>query len=324
MSEVISSGITLTIPTLGETNWDQVLKLLCFQKLSEHDHTGGGKGLQLSTNSIASDAITGPKIRLANSSPLRGRNAANNADISLLQVSAGDLLQLLTATQGVAGTSTSHLPIISQIQNGSTVFATAAGGTANAQTATISPAPSAYVTGQLFCYTPTVSNTGATTINFNSLGALTASYMGFACVGGEIVSGVRCWVLVTGASTCQILNHGGGWATWTPTYGGTGSLTFTSVTTNLGVYQRHGSLVKFILDATGTAGGTTNNGLTVSAPIATSFSSGAFGAFAADGGTSKGAIGRWVSGTNLVVYKYDLSNYTLGTAQIALSGDYRI
>jgi hypothetical protein len=62
MSEIISSGITLTIPTLGETNWDQVIKTLCFQKISEHDHTGGGKGNQIGTNAIANLAITTGKI----------------------------------------------------------------------------------------------------------------------------------------------------------------------------------------------------------------------------------------------------------------------
>lgn len=84
MSETLSSGLTITIPTIGETNWDQTIKLLCFQKISEHDHTGGGKGIQIGTTALAADSVTSAKIRLTNNQFLRARNAANSADISLI------------------------------------------------------------------------------------------------------------------------------------------------------------------------------------------------------------------------------------------------
>lgn len=90
MSEVISSGLTLTIPTLGDTNWDELIRDSCFLKISEHDHTGGGKGLQLATAAIQDSAITGAKIRLANNEALKGRNAANSADIQLIKVDTSD------------------------------------------------------------------------------------------------------------------------------------------------------------------------------------------------------------------------------------------
>jgi hypothetical protein len=47
------------------------------------------------------------------------------------------------------------------------------GGTANAITLTLSPAPTAYATNMEIVFTPTANNTGATTINVNSLGAKT-------------------------------------------------------------------------------------------------------------------------------------------------------
>lgn len=57
-----------------------------------------------------------------------------------------------------------------QVQNSSINFVTA-GGTANAITLTLAIAPSAYVVGQVFCFLATNTNTGATTINVNGLGA---------------------------------------------------------------------------------------------------------------------------------------------------------
>lgn len=62
MSETISSGVTITIPTLGEQNWDQTIRDNCFVPLSAHDHTGSGMGLQLGTNSLQASAVTTAKI----------------------------------------------------------------------------------------------------------------------------------------------------------------------------------------------------------------------------------------------------------------------
>lgn len=51
----------------------------------------------IATAGITDDAVTGPKIRLANASPLRARNAANSADVNLFRLTSGDLLDLETA-----------------------------------------------------------------------------------------------------------------------------------------------------------------------------------------------------------------------------------
>lgn len=68
-----------------------------------------------------------------------------------------------------------------------------AGGTANAITATTSPTLSAYSAGQLVSFIANATNTGATTVNLDSLGAKNIykrSLSGpVALVGGEIVSG---------------------------------------------------------------------------------------------------------------------------------------
>ena len=65
------------------------------------------------------------------------------------------------------------LPNSTDVQNQTFLYASA-GGTADALTLTVSPAPTAYVTGQRFSFKATATNTTTTpTINVNSLGAKT-------------------------------------------------------------------------------------------------------------------------------------------------------
>ena len=62
------------------------------------------------------------------------------------------------------------IPNHKDVQN-SAMVAGAAGGTANALTLTLAPAPTAYATYQRFIFKASSSNTGAATLNVNSLGA---------------------------------------------------------------------------------------------------------------------------------------------------------
>jgi hypothetical protein len=67
------------------------------------------------------------------------------------------------------------------------------GGTADAVTLTYSVAPNAYVQGQKHAFKATANNTGATTVNVNSLGVKNifkkTSAGVAACIGGEIENG---------------------------------------------------------------------------------------------------------------------------------------
>lgn len=63
------------------------------------------------------------------------------------------------------------------------------GGTANAQTLTYSVAPAAYYQGQIFAFIAGATNTGACTLNVNSLGAKNVYLGNAALTGGEILSG---------------------------------------------------------------------------------------------------------------------------------------
>lgn len=63
------------------------------------------------------------------------------------------------------------------------------GGTANAITLTYTTAPTAYIQGQRFAFKASATNTAATTINVNALGALNVYNRLAPLVGGEIVNG---------------------------------------------------------------------------------------------------------------------------------------
>lgn len=53
MSEVISNGLTLTVPTRGDTNYHDTMRNGVFAPVSDHDHTGSGNGVQIAPAAIA-------------------------------------------------------------------------------------------------------------------------------------------------------------------------------------------------------------------------------------------------------------------------------
>lgn len=79
------------------------------------------------------------------------------------------------------------------------------GGTANAHTLTYSVAPTSLVAGDRYTFKAGATNTGATTLNINSLGAIAVQVNGNACAGGEIVSGYYHEVCFDGTNF-QLLN----------------------------------------------------------------------------------------------------------------------
>lgn len=101
MSKTLNSGLSLTIPSAGETNWATLMEA-CFQKISEHDHTGNGKGALIAAAAIASDALTDEKIRLRNNQWLRARNAADTNDVNILRVTTGNVLELNLSIDGTS------------------------------------------------------------------------------------------------------------------------------------------------------------------------------------------------------------------------------
>jgi hypothetical protein len=108
------------------------------------------------------------------------------------------------------------------------------------------------------------------------------------------------------------------WFDYTPTYGGTGSLTFTSVTTQEATYAIKGTAIHLILGAVGTTGGTASSGIRFTIPLAISTPRYFYcsGAKVSDSG-AKGAFvqNEVLGGLSLTVYKYDVSNFGLGAAR---------
>lgn len=103
--------------------------------------------------------------------------------------------------------------------------------------------------------------------------------------------------------------------TFTPSaYGGTGSLTFTSVTPSNNFYLIIGDLLYLHFRATGTTGGTTSSELTWDLPGGLTAQAGnlelACSVFENSGNSKPGRCYA-VSGTQFRVSKYDVSNFTL-------------
>jgi hypothetical protein len=89
-----TSGLTIKSPTRGTKNYEETLRTDTWQKISEHDHTAGGKGNQLGTGALVDDAVTDAKLRLRNNFYLRARNAASNADVDTIKLNTNDHLQI--------------------------------------------------------------------------------------------------------------------------------------------------------------------------------------------------------------------------------------
>lgn len=84
-----------------------------------------------------------------------------------------------------AGNSVRYEQLTSAGQDsGMTVLSSVAG--TNTITGTLTPTLTAYAAGQRFVFTPANTNTAATTLNINSVGAKSIFWNGAACVGGEV------------------------------------------------------------------------------------------------------------------------------------------
>lgn len=56
------NNLFITLPSRGDTNWDELVKLLVFQKISDHDHTGSGSGAKITTAAITDANVTEAKL----------------------------------------------------------------------------------------------------------------------------------------------------------------------------------------------------------------------------------------------------------------------
>ena len=124
-----------------------------------------------------------------------------------------------------AGSSATDAAQYGQLQAGATTIATVTG--TDTLTGSLTPAIAAYATGNLFSFVAAATNTGAATINLNSLGAKSITKQGSTALGaGDIVSGQISLIEYDG-TRFQLLNP----STTTPSgilpiaNGGTGATT---------------------------------------------------------------------------------------------------
>lgn len=96
------------------------------------------------------------------------------------------------------GTARTDYASVAQVQDGAPTWLGSVSGTSTI-TATATPSPGAYAAGQMFRFLPVGLNTGACTLNINSLGAKNIhSVSGTALRGGELMSGAVVSVVYDG------------------------------------------------------------------------------------------------------------------------------
>lgn len=168
-------------------------------------------------------------------------------------------------------------------------------------TATITPAPAAYVSGKIYAVKFTNANTGAATINLNSLGAKSIKKNGSTALGSGDISAGQVYLLAYDGTNFQVTSSIGGGGTtlasgvYTPTLTGVLNVGAVVVQGADWPYMRVGSVVtvsgQINIDPVASATTTT---VRISLPIASNFAndnSGCAGTMVETGGASNvGAI----------------------------------
>lgn len=219
----------------------------------------------------------------------------------------------INAGSGVARTDYLRLD---QEQDRSTCHGGTSGGSANAQTITLTPAITAYVTGQIFTFVAGFTNTAAApTLNVNGVGAKTIVSAGLTTIHiGAIQSGGVYAVLYDGTRLI-LLNPYEGVFSSSPTPSGNGGA-INTITTNRSHYYVKGSQVKYCYSFTFTVG-TLSNSIRVPLPIAAISSAETIcGAYVDTGAGIRAGFSQAVGGGgSLDVYSYDAANFTVGASR---------
>jgi hypothetical protein len=199
-----------------------------------------------------------------------------------------------------AGTALTDAAQFGQLQAGATQIAVVTG--TDTLAGTLTPTPTAYATGNLFSFVAVNTNTGAATINLNSLGAKSITKLGStALAAGDIVSG-RIYLIEYDGTRFQLINpsassvasFSAGTTGFTPSTATTGAVTLagTLITSNGGTglssytsgdlpyYATGTALSKLGIGTNGqilTSSGTAPQWSTLSGVAVTTFSAGTTG-----------------------------------------------
>jgi hypothetical protein len=116
-----------------------------------------------------------------------------------------------------------------------------------------------------------------------------------------------------------------GWFSWTPTFSGSVSLTFTVATLHHSKFSIDNRKLFIELDATGTTGGTASDSVLFTPPVTPAQANGAYSGRIFDG-TTKGAVVFQNNTTATIqIRAYDSANWGLGTGRrVTVNGFYEI
>ena len=262
-------------------------------------------------------------------------NAATGAAIG-----AGEIVATRTYEVLYDGTQFLLLNDVTPIQNGDYIWLGTTGGTATAQTASATPAITAYKAGQKFraIIGAGLASTGVTTtshtLNINGLGAkfiVNNESAGSSPTAGTWVAGAIIELVYDG-TYFRIINDPGGWQTFAPVISGSGAMTVSGQTTALGEYKKTGKLITIMWDVTFTTGGTASNVVNATVPVQSVISLGGTGQVAfGNPMVTTGAVGTIGQSyfsivSNMQIYKDTSSapgNFSLGSNTVRLMWTYR-
>lgn len=170
------------------------------------------------------------------------------------------------------------------------------------------------------------TNTGASTVNINAIGVKDIKIKTNALTAGLLTAGdIVEIVFDESADVFQLVISS--WGSWVPSYGASGSMTYTSVTTFFAKYKINENICSYAIGSTGTTGGTADKELTFTPPIPLANDTHSTGCRTDDSGGSRQAgfaVASTGAGT-IKVSKYDYSNYGLGaTVRLFVSDAYEM
>jgi hypothetical protein len=168
----------------------------------------------------------------------------------------------------VAPTAQTHAARVQDTVNNTFAYGGTTAGAANTYTVSLSPALTAYAAGQEIEVIFNATNTGASTLNVNSLGAKAITYLDTtALVGNELYAGIP-YKLFYDGTRFRIISFANTVPTdYVPTYGASGSMGFNTVTTTTAKWHYQGGRIFFELVFSGTTVSTAAANITATLPV---------------------------------------------------------
>lgn len=214
-----------------------------------------------------------------------------------------------------------------QVQKGTLLYGGSAGGTADALTLTLTPAPSALTAGMVVSFFAGADNTGACTLNVNSLGAtaIRAGRANTVALGARAIRSGEVVHVYYDGGFWRLLGGREGQKTYSPSYSPGGTMTWTE-TAITAIYEVINGRCSFMVKATGTVGGTPSDQLGISLPVTAAQANSSVACGYVDSSAVKHAcVGFLTSTTVATVTKTGSVALTSGAGQIVyVSGDYHI